>query len=113
MAQRTGLLEIKIFVMALVVQRETGGNLADLLERMAGFVRSRLRIQSTIRTLTAEARMQATVLLVMPPLMFFILFVLKRSYAMVLLTQPKLLIATMISMAIGAIWINKIVDLDV
>jgi tight adherence protein B len=113
MAQRTGLLEIKIFVMALVVQRETGGNLADLLERMAGFVRSRLRIQSTIRTLTAEARMQATVLLVMPPVMFLILFVMKRSYAMVLLTQPKLLVGTIISMIIGALWIKKIVTLDV
>jgi tight adherence protein B len=112
MAQRTGLLEIKIFVMALLVQRETGGNLADLLERMAGFVRNRLRIQSTIRTLTAEARMQATVLLVLPPLMFAVLFVIKRDYAELLLTQPKMLVATIISMAVGALWIKKIVTID-
>jgi len=112
MAQRTGLLEIKIFVMALVVQRETGGNLADLLERMAGFVRNRLRIQSTIQTLTAEARMQATVLLVLPPLMFVVLFAIKRSYAEVLLSQPKMLVATIISMVVGALWIKKIVNID-
>lgn len=112
LAQRTGLLEIKIFAMALLVQRETGGNVADLLERLAGFVRNRLRIQGTIRTLTAEARMQAGVLLVLPPLMFAVLYAMNRTYAQALLSQPKLLIGTMISMVIGAVWIQKIVNID-
>jgi Flp pilus assembly protein TadB len=56
--------------------------------------------------------MQATVLLILPPLMFAVLFVIKRDYAELLLTQPKMLVATIISMAVGALWIKKIVTID-
>ena len=66
LARRTGLLEIKIFVLALLVQQQTGGNLAELLDKLADVVRERFRIRGKIKALTAEGRMQALVLLVLP-----------------------------------------------
>jgi tight adherence protein B len=112
LARRTGLLEIKIFVMAMLIQRDTGGNLAELLERLAAFVRDRLRIHDGIKSLTAEARLQAAVLMVLPGLMFLILLVINRSYAQVLLDHVNLLIGMLISMAVGALWIRKIITID-
>ena len=56
LARRTGLLEIKIFVLALLVQQQTGGNLAELLDKLSGIIRERFRIRGQIKTLTAEGR---------------------------------------------------------
>ena len=66
LARRTGLLEIKIFVLALLVQQQTGGNLAELLDKLSGIIRERFQMHGQIRTLTAEGRAQAAVLLVLP-----------------------------------------------
>jgi tight adherence protein B len=57
--RRTGIIELKIFVLAVLVQQQTGGNLAELLTKLATVVRERYLIRGTIQTLTAEGRMQA------------------------------------------------------
>jgi tight adherence protein B len=112
LSRRNGLIEIKIFVMALLVQQQTGGNLAELLEKLAAVIRDRDRIRGQVASLTAEGRMQGVVLLALPPAMFFILMFLNRDYASVLLKHPSLIAATLISEAIGALWIRKIVNFD-
>jgi tight adherence protein B len=112
LARRTGVLEIKIFVMAMMIQRQTGGNLSEVLERLAALVRERVRLRNHVRTLTAEGRMQAVVLLVLPPVMFFIMRIINRPYADVLLDHTGLLAAMMASMAVGALWIRKIIQFD-
>ncbi|HEY7327554.1 MAG TPA: type II secretion system F family protein [Gemmataceae bacterium] len=112
MARRTGVLEIKIFVMAMMIQRQTGGNLSEVLERLGALVRERVRLRNHVRTLTAEGRMQAVVLLVLPPVMFFIMRIINHPYADVLLDHTGLLAAMMASMAIGALWIRRIIQFD-
>jgi tight adherence protein B len=112
LARRTGVLEIKIFIMAMMIQRQSGGNLSEVLERLAALVRERVRLRSHVRTLTAEGRMQAVVLLVLPPVMFFIMRFINRPYADVLLDHTGLLAAMMASMAAGALWIRKIIQFD-
>jgi tight adherence protein B len=112
LAKRTGLLEIKVFVVAVVVQQQTGGNIAELLDKLANIVRERFRIAGRIRSLTAEGRMQATVLLALPPALLILLFFLNRKYTEVLLAQPALLVAMFIMEAIGALWIRRIVNFD-
>lgn len=112
LAGRTGVLEIKIFVMAMMIQRQTGGNLSEVLERLANLVRERVRLRNHVRTLTAEGRMQALVLLLLPPIMFFVMRFINRPYADVLLDHPGLLAAMMASMAAGALWIRKIIQFD-
>jgi tight adherence protein B len=112
LARRTGLLEIKIFVLALLIQQQAGGNLAELLDRLANIIRERFRIVGKIRTLTAEGRMQAAVLLAVPPALFLIILVLNRPYAQVLLDYPIILGAVLVSELIGALWIRRIVNFD-
>src|SRR5262249_48736596 len=58
MAQRTGILEMRIFVMAMLIQRQSGGNLSEVLERLSNLVRARIRLRRQVRTLTAEGRLQ-------------------------------------------------------
>lgn len=112
LARRTGVLEVKIFVMAMLIQRQTGGNLSEVLERLAALVRERVRLRNHVRTLTAEGRLQAIVLLVLPPIMFFVMRFINRPYADVLLEHTGLLAAMMASMALGALWIRKIIQFD-
>jgi tight adherence protein B len=112
LGRRTGVLEIKIFVMAMLIQRQTGGNLSEVLERLAALVRDRVRLRNHVRTLTAEGRLQAVVLLVLPPIMFVGMRIINRPYADVLLDHPGLIGAMLASMAAGALWIRKIIRFD-
>jgi tight adherence protein B len=112
MSQHTDVMELKIFVMAMLVQQKTGGNLSDLLERLARLVRERVRLRGVIRSATAEGRLQAMVLIALPPLMFLLLLLVHRSYALVLLEHHNLLIAAAVSMALGALWIQRIIKVD-
>jgi len=112
LARRTGLLEVKIFVLALLIQQQAGGNLAELLDKLSAIIRERFRVRGKIRALTAEGRMQAAVLLALPPALFLLILVLNRQYGQLLLDHPGLIVATLVSEAIGALWISKIVNFD-
>jgi tight adherence protein B len=112
MARQWGILELHIFVMAMLIQRECGGNLSTILERLAALVRSRLRLRQQIQSLTAEGRLQGLTLIVLPFLMFGVLYVINRDYASVLLDHPGLLAATVGFMLLGVVWIRKIVRYD-
>jgi tight adherence protein B len=112
LARRTGLVEIKIFVLALLVQQQTGGNLAELLDKLATVIRERFRIRGKISALTAEGRMQAVVLLALPPVLLGFILLVSRSYAQVLLDRPWLLIGTFCFEVVGALWIRKIINFD-
>lgn len=112
LARRTGILELQIFVMALLIQRQTGGNLAEMLDNISTVVRERFRIIGQIKTLTAEGRLQAAVLLALPPGMFVMMLILNPNYAKDLVNRPILIVAMLISEGIGALWIRKIVNFD-
>ena len=112
LARRTGLLELKIFVLAVMVHRQTGGNLSDLLEKLAGVIRDRYRIRGVISSLTAEGRLQAAILLALPPIILVLMLIVNRPYAIILFQYPALLVGMFASMALGALWIHKIISLD-
>jgi tight adherence protein B len=112
MAQRCDLLELRIFVMALLIQRQTGGNLSDVLERLATLIRERLRLRKRVRNLTAEGRLQGITLLVLPVLVFGAMMVINRPYAEALLDHPHLLTVTGISMAVGAFWMRSVINIE-
>jgi tight adherence protein B len=112
LSRRTGLLEVKIFVLALLVQQQTGGPLAELLDKLATVIRERYRLRGKIRALTAEGRMQALVLLSLPPLLLLAILLINRNYGTVLFNHPALLVGTFVFEALGALWIRKIVNFD-
>jgi tight adherence protein B len=105
-------LEIKIFILAMLVQQQSGGNLAELLDKLAHVVRERFRVRGKIRVLTAEGRIQAAVLLALPPLLLLIILLLNPRYGQVLIDHPMLLYITFGFEALGALWIRKIVNFD-
>jgi tight adherence protein B len=112
MTRRTGIIELKIFVLAVLVQQQTGGNLAELLTKLAGVVRERYLIRGTIRTLTAEGRMQGWLLAGLPPLMLVFLLVLNPAYASVHFQHINVLLVTFGVEGLGVLWIRKIVNFD-
>lgn len=112
LTRRAGVIELKIFVLAVLVQRQTGGNLAELLSKLAGVVRERYQIRGTISALTAEGRMQGWILAAMPPAMLLILLVMNYNYAIILFDHPKLLLGTFAAELVGILWIRKIVNFD-
>jgi len=113
LAQRNGVLEIHIFVTAMLIQQQTGGGLAAMMENLATIVRERITLRGKVKTLTAEGRMQALVLMVLPPFMLGVMLVVNRSYAMTLFDHPNLILLGLGAMALGAFWIRKIVNFEV
>jgi tight adherence protein B len=112
LTRRTGVIELKIFVLAVLVQQQTGGNLAELLTKLAGVVRERYLIQGTIRTLTAEGRMQGWLLAALPPFMLVLLLVLNPGYAAIHFQHLNVLLVTFGFEGLGVLWIRKIVNFD-
>jgi tight adherence protein B len=113
LAHRNGVLELHIFVIAILVQQQTGGSLAEMMDSLAVVVRERLILRDKVKTLTAEGRMQALVLMALPPFMFGVMLLINRRYALTLFEFPMLLIGGLVSMGLGALWIRKIVNFEV
>jgi tight adherence protein B len=111
LARRTGIVETQIFVVALIVNQQVGGNLAELLGKLAETLRKRARFHKRVRALTGEGRMQAAVLIALPILAFFAVLLIDRSYAQALLDRPRLLLWTALSQVIGALCIRKIINI--
>ena len=102
LARRVGLFEVRIFALAMSVQQQTGGNIAELLDRLTANVRERHRAALRLLALTGESRLQANVLLALPPVMFAVLWVLKREYIALLFKQPLVLLGMFVAQVLGA-----------
>jgi tight adherence protein B len=112
LTRRTGIVELKIFVLAVLVQQQTGGNLAEMLMKLSAVVRDRYRIRGAIQALTAEGRMQGWVLAAMPPIMLLILLVMNYNYAILLFQHSEVLMGTFVMEVLGILWIRKIVNFE-
>jgi len=113
LAQRTGIMELQLFVVALLVQQRSGGDLVGLLDNLATMIRKRLKLQNRIRALTGEGRMQARVLIVLPVAALAAMLVLSPEYAQSLLDRPWLLGVAAGAQTLGALWIRRIVNFEV
>ena len=113
LARRTGLLELKIMVVGIVVQEQTGGNLAEMLDNLSTIIRERDKIRGAINTLTAEGRMQAILLLGLPPGIYLLMLTMNPTYALELFKHPILILVTLVSEGLGWLWIRSIVNFQV
>ncbi len=103
-------------VTAVLIQRETGGNLAEVLERIARLLRERFRFQRSVRTLSAEGRGTAWVVSIMPFLLAAITELLKPGWVSGLVRDPfgqQLAIGAFVLMVVGIIWLKYLVSIDV
>jgi tight adherence protein B len=110
LARRTGVIELQMFVAALLVQRRSGGNIVELLSNLSSVVRKRLRLAGKIRALTSEGRLQALVLALLPIGVFGGLLVVNRPYIQVLLDRPHILGALAGFQLLGGLWVRKIIN---
>ena len=116
MAARIPNLDLKFFATAVVLQRQTGGDLAEILDKIGYLVRERFKIWGQIQALTGEGRLSGVVLLGLPILLFAAVYRLNPDYLMVLLTDPmgkKMLFGAIVLQVIGALVIRKIVNIKV
>lgn len=109
LARRTGVPELQMLVVALLVQRQSGGSPVELLENLAHVVRKRNRLREKVKALTAEGRMQAMVLLCIPPFVIAAVSATNPDYMNALWGQPWLLAGMLVSELVGALWIRRII----
>lgn len=112
LARRTALLEIKVFVVAMSIHRQSGGNLVQLLSKLSNVIRERDKIRGKIVALTAEGKLQAYVLLGLPVFLALAMSVLNPTYIAELYQTPVLIVAAGILELIGYVWLTRIVNFD-
>ncbi len=116
LTERVPLLDVRFFVTAILIQKETGGNLAEILDTLARVIRERFKIQREVKTRTAQGRMSAGILIAMPPAMLIALSALNPHYVSLLFTDPYgpyALITGFVLQVIGGFVIWKIVNFEV
>jgi tight adherence protein B len=116
MTERVPNLDLRFFATAVVLQRQTGGDLAEILDKIGYLVRERFKIWGQIQALTGEGRLSGVVLLSLPPVLFVVMWRLNPNYCMALFTDPmghQMLAGAIIMQVIGALVIRKIVNIKV
>jgi len=116
MADRVRIVDVRILVTAILIQREVGGNLAEVLDNLASVIRARFNIRRQLRVYTAQGRFSGYVLAILPIAVGAAIYSLNPPYIKLLFTDPmgKLLVATaVIFQIIGFLWIRKIVNIEI
>jgi len=116
MCDRVPNLDLKFFVTSVAIQRQTGGDLAEILDRIGHVIRERFKILGQVKALTAEGRLSGVVLIALPIGLFLMMLYMKPDYIELLWKDPmgiKMSVAAVVLMIIGSIAIKKIVDIKV
>ena len=116
LAERVPLLDLRLCVTAILIQRETGGNLAELLEKVSLTIRERFKLIEDFRTMTTSARGSAWILCGLPFFIVFLLSVLNPDYISVLLHDPRghyVLLVAVVMQLMGMLLIRKILRIKI
>jgi len=116
MTNRIDLLDVKFFVTAILIQRETGGNLAEIIDKIGYVIRERFRIQGQLKIHTAQARLTGMVLAFLPVGMAFLLFLMSPGYMKPLWEEPtgrSMVIAAVVLQITGMLVIRKIIRIKI
>jgi tight adherence protein B len=116
LAERTPLLDVRFFVTAVLIQRETGGNLSEILDNLAHVVRERFKIQRQVRVHTAHGRFTGYVLLGLPAALAIVLSFINPEHMQVLFREhmgQMMLLAAIVLQTIGFIWIRQVIKIEV
>ena len=116
LTDRMPLVDVKFFVTAVMLQRETGGNLAEILDNLSYVIRERFKIQRQVRVYTAQGRLTMALLMGMPPIIVVVMLVLNPSFIQPLFRDPighTLLVAGITLQTVGYFVIRKIIRIQV
>jgi len=116
LTDRMPLVDVKFFVTAVMLQRETGGNLAEILDNLSYVIRERFKIQRQVRVYTAQGRLTMALLMGMPPIIVATMLLLNPSFIRPLFSDPIghfLLVAGITLQTVGYFVIRKIIRIQV
>lgn len=116
MTERMPNVDLRFFVTAVILQRQTGGDLAEILDKIGHLIRERFEIFGQVQALTGEGRLSGIVLLALPPALFLAVYHLNPDYVMPLFTDPlgkQMMAGGVILQVLGALVIRKIVNIEV
>jgi tight adherence protein B len=114
LAERVGTVDIELVVAAMIVQRETGGNLSEILNNIHDTIRDRIKVAGEVQAMTAQGRMSGIVLTCLPAGIAVLFYLISPDYIKMLFTDPRghmLLGGAIVSQLLGVYFINKIVDI--
>ncbi len=113
-AARIPLIDARFFVTAVLTQRETGGNLGEVLDNLATVIRDRFRVQRQVRVLTAHGRITGWILAGMPPALAVALFVIAPGHLKLLISDPlgvQMIVGALVLQVLGTLTIRKLVQI--
>jgi len=116
MAERWGLEDMRMFVVSISVQNETGGNLAEILENLSRVIRDRASMFMKVRALSSEGRMSGWMLTAMPVLTFCGLMAINPAFFLDVAHDPIFIVgfpSLLVLYAVGVVWIRRLVDIKV
>ena len=116
LAERVDCPDLKFFVISVIIQRETGGNLAEIMENLAHLIRKRFKLLGKVRVLAAEGKLSAYILLGLPFFMAGYFILVKPDYMKLLLKDPighVMIGAVLIMMTIGSIIMTRMVKIRI
>lgn len=108
--------DLRYFIIAVLIQRETGGNLTELLDSISALIRARLKLMGTIRVLSAEARLSGWILGLLPFGLVVILNIINPKFMSILWTDPaglKLVWTMLAMMVLGVFWMRRVIRIHV
>lgn len=108
--------DLELMITAILIQRQVGGNLAEVLDSIADTIRDRLRIEGEIKTLTAQGRLSGIIISLLPVGLGVFFYVVNPEYIMELFLDPRgilMLVVAAVGQFMGIIFIRKIVNIDV
>ncbi len=116
MTERVPNMDLRFFATAVMLQRQTGGDLAEILDKIGHLIRDRFKLAGAIQALTGEGRLSGIVLLALPPTLYVVMLYLNYDYAMVLMrdeTGRMLMGGALVMQFVGAMVIRKIINIKV
>ena len=116
MAVRVPLLDVRFFVTAVLIQHDTGGNLAEILDNLAQVVRERFKIRRQVRVHTAHGRMTGYVLLALPVFLIIALSFINPDHVALLFQESMgrtMLVGAIVMQTVGYLWIRQVVKIEV
>lgn len=116
LAERVPVPDLRYFVMAVLIQRETGGNLAELLDNLARLIRERFKLLGKVRVLAAEGKLSAWILTALPFVVAGAIHALNPTYLLVLFTDPmgiRMVIGVLVMMVVGIFAMWRIIEIRV
>jgi tight adherence protein B len=114
--ERMPSMTVMMLVTSVLIHRETGGNLTEVLERLSSLIRGRFRFQRKVKTLSAEGRMSGWILVCIPFVLAAAIVLSSPTYLPLLINEPlgrKMIMAAFVAMLLGIFWIRKIIRIEV